>query len=62
MNDYNITIAYGDGTYSHTQNMKADSKKHVLLKLASDYFYSEKSDEIISITILKKKPYGEKHE
>lgn len=57
MKDYNVTIVFENGSYSHTENFKAWNKSDILSKIGNDV--RKEADKIVTITILEKKPFNE---
>jgi hypothetical protein len=56
MKNYNVTIAFEDGTYSHTNNLKAENKTKVLENILADSWID--TNKVVSITITEKKIFN----
>lgn len=50
MKDYNVVIAYENGTFTQIENFKADSKRDALMKLSQ----RSEMDKVLTITIVEK--------
>lgn len=53
MKNFNITIMYANGTYSHINNAKGENEKEALKNAINDGF--RENNVIVSITILENK-------
>lgn len=52
MKDFNVTVIFSTGMYSHTMNLKAEDEKQAINKAVNDHFIGDV--KILSVTVVEK--------